>query len=185
MSTACVVRPATARDLAFVTSLAKRFTDAVGFIPRAGVLEHLDRGNVTIALENGDPAGYLLGDRSREAPAVHRISQAAVAFDAQRRHHGLQLVDELVKRLLLTDRPPALLSLWCREELEANEFWRAAGFELIGRRDAGGRRGGRQILWSRELRPVTPADYLLKPIGRVRGPGGFFTKRPSIIIPEK
>ena len=125
--TAPAVAPATLRDLSYVVHLQKKFGHALGFIPRAGLAEKIERDQVRLVRENGEPAGYL-HHGSIARPEV-RIFQAAVQYDARRRHLGLALVDELVKRA--TRAGAAGLSLRCLSFLEANDFWRAAGFELL------------------------------------------------------
>src|SRR4051812_20753088 len=82
------------RDLAYVVDLQKRNGDAVGFIPRQALAEKIELGRIWLARENGDPAGYL-HHGSLSVPEV-RIFQAAVQYDARRRHLGLALVAQLL-----------------------------------------------------------------------------------------
>ena len=91
-----VVVVATPADLAYVVELQKRNGEAVGFIPRAALSEKIDRGQIHLTTENGEPAGYL-HHGSLAVPEV-RIFQAAVQYDARRRHHGLALLADLVDR---------------------------------------------------------------------------------------
>jgi hypothetical protein len=51
------VVPAIPADLAYVVALQKRNGDAVGFIPRAALAEKIERNQVLLARENGDPPG--------------------------------------------------------------------------------------------------------------------------------
>lgn len=176
------VRLATARDLPFMLTLAKRWTDAVGFLPREAVDWYVSAGSVRICVENGDSAGYLLTrDHLASSPAIRPILQAAVCLDAQRRYHGLRLVDSVIRDARSAGRK--ILQLKCREAIEANQFWRAAGFELVGHQDAGGRRGGRICVWSYLVSPISAADLILKTVERHRGPGGFFSSKPLVITP--
>jgi N-acetylglutamate synthase-like GNAT family acetyltransferase len=122
------IRRATPADLAYVVALQKRNHEALGFIPRAALAEKIDRGQILLASENGDPAGFL-HHGSLAVPEV-RIFQAAIQYDARRRHHGLALVDTMVRRA--TDAGANGLSLRCLDFLDANDFWTAAGFGLIG-----------------------------------------------------
>src|SRR5687768_5602326 len=127
-STPPPVSPATPSDLAYVVALQKRNHEALGFIPRAALAEKIDLGRIRLVAENGDPAGYL-HHGSLAVPEV-RIFQAAVQYDARRRHHGLALVADLVERA--RDAGARGVSLRCLDFLDANDFWRAAGFERIG-----------------------------------------------------
>src|SRR5215218_3775502 len=90
------ILPATPADLAYVVALQKRNGEALGFIPRAALSEKIDLGRIWLATENGDPAGYL-HHGSLAVPEV-RIFQAAIQYDARRRHHGLALVANLMSR---------------------------------------------------------------------------------------
>jgi len=122
-----LVTPATEADLAYVVSLQKRHADALGFIPRMALLEKISLNQITLARENGDPAGFL-HHGSLTRPEV-RVFQAAIQYDARRRHLGMALVDDLVERA--ADAGAKGISLRCLSFLEANQFWRAAGFRLL------------------------------------------------------
>jgi hypothetical protein len=124
-SAIAVARPC---DLPYVVDLQKRNHEALGFIPRAALLDKIERSQVHLALENGDPAGFL-HHGSLKMPEV-RIFQAAIQYDARRRKLGLALVADLVRRA--SDAGAQGVSLRCLDFLDANNFWTAAGFELIG-----------------------------------------------------
>ena len=123
------VRCATPADLAYVVALQKRNGEALGFIPRAALSEKIDLGHIWLARENGDPAGFL-HHGSLAVPEV-RVFQAAVQYDARRRHLGLALVADLVDRARAAGG--RAVSLRCLDFLDANDFWTAAGFSLVGR----------------------------------------------------
>src|SRR5687767_3498212 len=76
---------ATPADLAYVVDIQKRNGEALGFIPRVALAEKIELGRITLATENGEPAGYL-HHGSLAVPEV-RIFQAAIQYDARRRHH--------------------------------------------------------------------------------------------------
>ena len=119
---------ATPADLAYVVALQKRNHEALGFIPRAALAEKVDLGRIWLATENGEPAGYL-HHGSLARPEV-RIFQAAVQYDARRRHVGLSLVADLLARA--RSAGAGGVSLRCLDFLDANDFWTAAGFTLLG-----------------------------------------------------
>lgn len=145
------VRQATPADLAYGVALQKRNHEALGFIPRAALAEKIDRGQILLASENGDPAGFL--HHGSLAALEVRIFQAAIQYDARRRHHGLALVDTMVRRA--TSAGARGLSLRCLDFLDANDFWTAAGFELLGR-EAGAR--GTLNVWGRTIGKARPDD---------------------------
>src|SRR4051794_11982696 len=138
------VRPATPSDLAYVVKLQKAHGDALGFIPRAALAYKIERCRVHLALENGEPAGYL--HHGSMASEEVRIFQAAIQYDARRRHLGLALVDDLLRRA--SGAGAQAVSLRCLSQLEANDFWRAAGFRLL---DAEPGAKGTLNVWGRVL----------------------------------
>jgi hypothetical protein len=151
-------RPA---HLRFVRHLARLHANAVGFIPAAGLEKYLERGDVTLCLQNDDPAGYLLGRPAfRWQPLMTPITQAAVCFDAQRRHLGLALVDQLAAAS--QQRGQLALQAICRQGLDANAFWLAAGFEDVGHLHPWTARKKELIVWRKQLTHTRPLwfDFL-------------------------
>jgi N-acetylglutamate synthase-like GNAT family acetyltransferase len=146
-----IVRAAPA-DLPYIVHLQKRHADALGFLPRAALAEKIERGQVWLSLENGEPAGFL-HHGSLAVPEV-RIFQAAVQYDARRRHLGLALVRDLAARAAAVGARG--LSLRCLSFLDANDFWRAAGFALLDT-EPGAKRP--LNVWAKQLAParVEPA----------------------------
>jgi N-acetylglutamate synthase-like GNAT family acetyltransferase len=150
------------KDFSYVEALARKFEFAVGFLPREAIRERLARDEVLLARENDEPAGYLLGARCLgNAKHVRPIFQACVQMDAQRRHHGLALLDQLTKEARLAGQ--AMIQCFCRQNLEANEFWRAAGFVPVALRDVGAVRGHPCILWRKPLVIMTPETLSFVP----------------------
>jgi hypothetical protein len=149
MTTPTEIRLATDEDLPWCVHLHKQFAYALGFIPKTGMANAIAAGHVTLATEETEPAGYLLSRRLHGEPHIHSIVQAAVAMDAQRRHHGLAALVELEARAG-TD----LLQCWCAEDLESNAFWCAAGFLAAGIRNPENVRSRKLILWRKPLTPL-------------------------------
>lgn len=121
------VTRATPADLAYVVHLQKRNTDALGFLPRVALEEKIRLGRVWLARENDEPAGFL-HHGTLATPEV-RVFQAAIQYDARRRHLGLSLVGDLLARA--TAAGARGVSLRCLSFLDANTFWRQAGFTLM------------------------------------------------------
>ena len=140
---------ATPSDLAYVVALPKRHANALGFIPRVALAEKIARGQVVLARENGEPAGYL-HHGSLARPEV-RVFQAAIQYDARRRGLGLELVGHLLRRAAAAGARG--VSLRCLDFLEANEFWGAAGFELLTT-EPGGK--GTLNVWVKRLASERP-----------------------------
>jgi len=102
---------------------------AIGFLPFAALQEAIARGRVMQAFENGEPCGYMIHGKPRKQT---RILQMVVANDARRVQHATALAEALV--LLCSSVPSHEITLHCAEDLESNRFWRAIGFEPVGRR---------------------------------------------------
>lgn len=148
-------------DLAFLVALQKRCTDEVGFLPRAASVELLEAGGVVIGRENGDEAGALLWRPTmRCQPGTASIVQAAVAMDAQRRRLGLEMVGKVCQ---LVAPVACVVQCWCAADLESNEFWRSAGFELVACREPENRRNRRLNLWRIPLGECSRARLLELP----------------------
>ena len=153
------VRPARLVDLPYIEHLRLRFTRELGFIPKIALENRIAGrrgGIVSLAMENGDPCGFLhTGSLRREEC---RIFQAAIQYDAQRRHHGEALVGAFVRTARVAG--VKLVTLRCLSDLESNDFWQSMGFVEAGRERVGGQknRGAQLIVWARRL--MTPTDLL-------------------------
>lgn len=115
--------------VAFLDSLQSRNAHALGFLTWTALGEAIARGHVLRAWENGEPCGYLIHGRIKRET---RILQTVVANDARRIQHATALVDALTT---LANRAHGhVITLHCAEDLDANAFWKAVGFQQIGRR---------------------------------------------------
>src|SRR5205823_1927664 len=136
---------ATVRELCYVRALQRRFSAQLGCLPMAALEQYLAWGQVLVSIENDEAEGAIVfRPVLRCQPTTASIVQAAVCMDAQRRQHGLDLVSATLARL------PTIVELvqcWCAEELEANSFWRAAGFRLVATRTPNNARRRRLLLW--------------------------------------
>lgn len=171
-------RPAVEADLPYLRALAKRHTNELGFISDEALRWYTNDGSVSLGLENGEPAGFLLYKRHSPTYAdICPIYQAAVQMDARRQSLGILLVNTLAERATIAGR--GLLQLWCRDDLAANEFWFAAGFEAAALRQGGSQRAGVHILWRRKL--SANADIKSPVSSRRRGKAGVPVLLPSDI----
>lgn len=138
-------------DLAvrYADDLARKNSEALSFIPTPRLVKYAEAGQLIIQTENDEPCGFLV--LGRGWPQA-RIYQACIQYDARRRDHGLALVNRAVKQA--TAAGCCDLRLWCANDLDANDFWRAAEFENCGARPGGARRGRVHNLWARRLLPT-------------------------------
>lgn len=132
-------------DLKFLDHLQKKYSHQLGFLPRQALEWNIANGRVSLALENGEPAAYLLGKGCYlRDPHFGIIYQAAVSYDSRRRLVGTALVQHFMDHMQPEVR---LIGLWCAQDIEANEFWNACGFEAIAARHGSRRKGRVHIFW--------------------------------------
>jgi hypothetical protein len=184
VTSTAVIREARSGDWSFLDHLQRKHHAAIGFLSRAALREAIARRRVLLALENGEPAGYLYGTapyQRREDVAI--IFQAAICYDARRRLLGTALVEAFTDRL---SAEVAQLCLWCASDLDANLFWSALGFSAVATR-AGARSTGRtHIFWCRRLAAMsdpfwvpdaTRAGVMREPRTVTRLPAGWWGER--------
>lgn len=156
------LRIASLADLQYVIDLSKKFTNQIGFLPRAAIEWYLANNRVCFALENGDPCGFILGrTHLRWNKALRPITQAAIQFDAQKRHHGLAIVEHAADMAQLAGQHA--LQAMCRDGLDANDFWKIAGFKLIGSYLPGNARSKLMHCWRKPITINPPAWFDVMP----------------------
>jgi hypothetical protein len=169
------IQIAQARDLIFIRDLQRKYTGSIGFIPSAATEREVNKGNVLHGSLNDDDAGFLLIHPSLTyQPNVAAIVQAAVRMDAQRQAVGLELVKRAAA--IAHGRGQTVLQASCREDLESNLFWAAAGFKAIGTKPGGFQRGKELIIWRKALTEGIDLESMAEEL-YTRGPGGRFTSR--------
>jgi hypothetical protein len=132
--------------ITYVEDLMRENYEAVGFIPKPR-LEHYGRsGQILLESENGELCGYLIFGNGCQRLKVY---QACIQHDARRRQHGLSLVGRLIKEASI--RRCEMISLWCADDLDANGFWKEAGFMFGTQRKGGKKRDRMHNLWIMRL----------------------------------
>jgi N-acetylglutamate synthase-like GNAT family acetyltransferase len=158
----CQITTASVKELSYIIDLAKKFSEQLGFLPRAAVVEYLTAGRVLLARENGEPAGFILSrNRLRSEKWCRPLTQVAVSFDAQRRHHGHALLETLktqARRDMLEG-----LQCWVAEEIEAVQFFTAEGFQHVQTRDPMNKRNRRLLLMRLNLNLTENPRFRLMP----------------------
>lgn len=136
--------------LRFIRGERKKETDALGFIPWAGVERHDELGRLAVCSRDGDLVGFVLFGGSRE---TERVFQLAVRRDARRIEHGRALVAVVENQATQLRR--GVLTARVAADLPAVAFWEALGFKAheIG---PGGNRRGRMVVTFRKL--LSPRD---------------------------
>lgn len=129
-----IIRHAHVADLAAVEALRRADGDNLGFVPKTKY-EHivnrtLDRGRsrwryewLIVAVDNDEITGFCLANFGRMGA---KVEQVCVRHDARRLERALRLVSFIEDEA----RRRGSLRLRCRvaADIEANFFWRAAGY---------------------------------------------------------
>lgn len=134
---ATTVRLAKFEDLPAIEALRRADSDALGFVPKAKyehiVLKTSDRGRdrwkyewLVVAEDNDEITGYFLAGFHRDGA---KGQQLCVRQDARRMERALKLVDAIESEA----RRRGMLRIRNRvaADIEANFFWRAAGYRPI------------------------------------------------------
>ena len=125
----------TATDFDGIDALMKRHSQTLGFLPRAVICDHLDKGSVLGAKTNdGRLAGYLL---YAHYPDRFRIVHLCVADEYTKQGIARKLIDHL-KQIATTQR---VIRLRCRRDYSVHDVWPRFGFAPLvserGRSSAG------------------------------------------------
>jgi hypothetical protein len=126
-------------------------SNALGFVPRARLELELARGRVLVATEGKLKLGYVYLGSARSG--VLPIYQCVTELGVRRREIGAAFVRQVELVGALTGCTS--IRCHCRQELEANGFWSAMQFELLGSVPGGSGRGIRLNSWKRSLLRVT------------------------------
>jgi len=132
----------------YADNLAKKNSEALSFIPRPRILEYAQKNQIIIEQENDELCGFLIHGTGKRDNTV-KIYQACIQYDARRREHGLLLVQKLIDKA--TAMGAEYISLWCADDLEANDFWASAGFNFGGTREGGKSRKRKHNKWLMHL----------------------------------
>lgn len=126
----------------YVVDLARKNSEAISFIPKPRLEEYADSGQLLIETENDDPCGFLIFGNTFP---ILKIYQACIQYDARRIYHGFNLLRRLI--IYAEHYGFTAISLYCADDLEANQFWQSAGFQFAGQRLGGHRRGRMHNRW--------------------------------------
>lgn len=146
-----------------VFELQRKFSNQLGFLPSKALDFYIESRNTGIAIENGEPCGYVLGRPAfRYNPLMRPITQAAVFMDAQRRHHGLALIEAICRRAHAAKQ--LVVQASCAIDIEAVDFWMAAGFMPIGQHKLDNKRKREILVLRRALTMNVPAWFHTMPL---------------------
>ena len=147
--------------IAFVDQLQRKNAEALSFYPRQVFERESAKGRIFLALLNGEPCGYIyIG-----APNVDvKCHQVCIQYDARRRLYGAALV--AVMEQYADECRASTITLRCGFDLDANDFWRAMGYEVLAHQIGGVRRMRTINVWRKQ---ITPALFVTEAIEPARG----------------
>ena len=131
-----------ADDLSYVLALSKKHYTEIGFLPTPRLEQYRERGQLWMAQENDELCGFMVWGRGWP---VLRVYQVCIQYDAQRLAHGVGLVRRLIAKA--DQEGYEAISCYVADDIDANHFWRAAGFQHVGTRDNGNVRGRLHNHW--------------------------------------
>lgn len=148
-----LARPST---VSYIVALARKESEAIGFLPRPRLEQYVQNGQVAIAHENGNLCGFLVWGNGFP---ILRIYQACIQYDARGMAHGAQMVGRLERAA--TARGYSAIQLRCANDLPANSFWRALDYDLVSTINGGATRRRTLNVWSKSLEePLQPCLLL-------------------------
>ncbi|MBK9262633.1 MAG: GNAT family N-acetyltransferase [Polyangiaceae bacterium] len=121
----------------------------LGFLPDGGFDEYAKAGAIIAAVDSGGRLlGYVLYRVSRKRIAA--IAQLCVAPDARRRGIARQLFEGMKERVADCYE----ISLWCRQDFEANDVWPRLDFIPVGEKPGRGKERKPLTKWRYELQQL-------------------------------
>ena len=148
---AITIRAGTPEDFRFIDDLQAKHKRQIGFMHEKTIRGKIALGHVLVAEDGAKRrVGYCIGcDRYFKRDDVGVIYHMNIAPDAQRGYVGAALLKAMFDRAAYGCK---LFSLWCAQDIEANQFWEAMGFVPLAFR-AGGRAKKRvHIFWQKRIR---------------------------------
>lgn len=144
--------------LVYIDQLQKKNAEQLSFYPKQVFEREQANGRLFLGMLNGQPCGYIYVG----APGVDvKCHQVCIEYDARRRTYGLGLVSVLEQ--YANDCKASSITLRCGFDLEANEFWRAAGYECISNVVGGIRRNRTINVWRKQLLPELFQTVAIEP----------------------
>jgi hypothetical protein len=142
------IHTATTRDLAFVIQQQRDWSSELGFLPTVTHRRYIEKGQVLIIRERGQPAGFCNWTLTRHG--LLRIPQVAIHHDLLR----LGIGSDMIRHLTIASRNHAsIIRLTSRAELPCNQFWPTIGFASTSTFTPNTTRGHPLIEWTLPLHP--------------------------------
>jgi hypothetical protein len=149
------VHLATAADLRFILQQQRQESNALGFVPRPRLEWAVEHNRILIASAGSQRLGYTFIGSTRSG--ILPIHQCVTEAGVRRRTVGEAFAASVVKIAMAANCRAVRCN--CRDDLEANAFWQAIGFELSAQRPGGAGRGGILNTYSFLLDYTDYVDY--------------------------
>ena len=144
--------------LNFIDMLQKKNAEALSFYPKQVFEREKENGRLFLGLLNGEPAGYLYVGASGGDVKCHQV---CIEYDARRKMYGQMLA--ICMEQYAKEAYSASITLRCGFDLDANNFWKEMGYNVIQILDGGVRRMRKINVWRKYLRPQLFEDIYLEP----------------------
>lgn len=144
--------------LIYIDMLQRKNAEALSFYPKQVFEREKENGRLFLGLLNGEPCGYLYVGATGGDVKCHQV---CIEYDARRKMYGKMLaicLEEYAKEAY-----SASITLRCGFDLDANNFWKEMGYNVIQILDGGVRRMRKINVWRKYLRPQLFEDIYLEP----------------------
>jgi len=134
--------------ISFVDGLQRKNAEALSFYPRQVFEREQEKGRLFLGMLNGEPCGYLyVGAQGIDV----KCHQVCIQYDARRRLYGAAIV--AVMEQYAEEGRAASITLRCGFDLDANDFWKAMGYNVVAHHLGGARRMRTINVWRKQLTP--------------------------------
>lgn len=120
------LRTATTKHSSYIEHLARLHSNSIGFVPRAAILNHLERHNYDLLEIDGQQAGYIMHGGGIRKP--YRIIQVAIDEQLWRQGFGTLLLARSLVRARSRPQPTATATV--ADHLPMNDVAVATGATL-------------------------------------------------------
>lgn len=136
----------TSTERNFVRQLARQERESIGHVPWSHYERMAPKDRFLLIHCNGQPAGFCLWHHAKKSKrTIIRVHQIAIVRDARRWRNATELITRVIQ---LPDNLTAeTITLRCAEELPANLFWRALGFEVKAALNPPNKRNRSLFVW--------------------------------------
>lgn len=142
----------------YVDYLQRKNAENLSFYPLQVFEREKKNGRIFLGLLNNHPCGYLyVGSGGRDV----KCHQICIQYDARRKLYGAILYQRLEQYAI--DHSSFSITLRCGFDLEANQFWKEMGFNVIKIEDGGIRRRRKINIWRKYLQKQLFEDEILIP----------------------